>query len=186
MTFWPISRFGCFAILLSFLLLGHGVAIAQGFGGPVVVPYQEDEDKKEWQEVDAPLPPPPQEASLQRFYVSAMADNVFQIDLASLSVGSDGVIRYVLVVQTPGGGRNVSFEGMRCETRERRLYAFGRPDGTWAMARSKQWAVVENKVVNRHHAALMTEYFCPDGIAVRTADEAVAVLRAGGRPGLKH
>ena len=152
----------------------------------MTVPYQEDEDKKTWQEVEVAFPPPPREESLLRFYVSAVADNVFQIDTGSLSVGADGVVRYVLVVGTPGGVRNVSFEGLRCETRERRLYALGRADGGWSKARSKQWVLVENKVVNRHHAALITEYFCPDGIAVRSAEEAVAALRAGGKPGLRH
>lgn len=144
--------------------------------------FDDEYDKKPWQEVEAQLPPPPREERLLPFYVSAMAEASFRIDGDSISVGSDGVVRYVLVVVAPGGARNVSFEGLRCDTRERRLYAFGRPDGSWSKARSNQWVLIENKLVNRHHAALSREYFCPTGMPIRTAAEGVAALKAGGHP----
>lgn len=148
--------------------------------------FEEDYDKKNWRELEAQLPPAPRDEVLLPFYVSPAAESSFRIDTSSLSVGGDGVIRYVLVVVTPGGARNISFEGLRCDTRERRLYAFGRSDGTWSKARSSQWAVVENKVVNRHHTALMQEYFCPGGVAIRTVEEGVTALKAGGHPDAKH
>lgn len=144
--------------------------------------FDDEYDKKPWQEVEAQLPPAPREESLIPFYVSPTAQGAFGIDGSTISVGADGVVRYVLVVVTQGGARNVSYEGLRCDTRERRLYAFGRPDGSWSKARSNQWVLVENKTVNRHHAALSREYFCPGGIAIRTAQEGVAALKAGGHP----
>ncbi|GBG01929.1 hypothetical protein AZSI13_12560 [Azospira sp. I13] len=144
--------------------------------------FEDDYDRKSWQEMEAQLPPPPQEANLVPFYVSATATSTFRIDTSTLSLGKDGVVRYVLVVETPGGARNVSFEGLRCETQERRLYAFGRPDGTWSKARSNQWQLIENKTVNRHHAALSRDYFCPGGVSIWKAEEGVAALKAGGHP----
>ena len=36
-------------------------------------------------------------------------------------------LRFTLVIVSPSGARNVSYEGMNCSTGERRLYAFGRP-----------------------------------------------------------
>lgn len=142
-----------------------------------VAGFDDDYEAKQWEEVEVQLPGPPVEQSLAAFYVSAASDNRFFIDPASISVGGDGVVRYTLVVVTPGGARNVSFEGMRCETREKRLYAFGRPDGSWSKSRNSQWERVREATTNRHHAALFQEYFCPDGIAVRSADEAKAALR---------
>lgn len=113
----------------------------------------DDEGKKEWQELDVQLPAAPAAASLVPFYVSAATDNHFFIDVASLSVGGDGVVRYVLLVTTAQGARNVTFEGMRCETREFRVYASGRMDGTWSKARKSEWVRIQDAYANRHHAA---------------------------------
>ncbi len=144
--------------------------------------FEEEYEFKQWKEVEVQLPMPPKGGDLISFYVSPATDNQFFVDTKSLSVGKDGVVRYTLVVRTGGGADNISFEGMRCETRERRLYAFGRSDGTWSKSRSNTWERVENSVRNRHHAALFFEYFCPGGTLVFTADEALDALRRGGHP----
>ena len=141
-----------------------------------------DDETKPWAEVEVPLPPPPKEQDLIGFYVSAATDNKFFVDPASISVGSDGVVRYTLVVLSAAGVRNVSFEGMRCETRERRLYAFGRSDGSWSKSRNDRWEKVREAASNRQHASLFQEYFCPGGVIVRTADEARDALRRGIHP----
>lgn len=145
----------------------------------------EDDDEyepKQWQEIEAPFPPANVRGNLLPLYVSAATANKFYIDGASLSVGADGVIRYVMVVETPEGGRNVTFEGMRCDARARRIYASGRLDGTWSKARKSEWARVQDAYANRQHAALFLEYFCPNGIAVRSAAEARDALVRGGHP----
>lgn len=148
--------------------------------GQVFASFEDDYELKKWEEIDVQLPAPPKQQELVAFYVSAATDNRFFVDPASISVGSDGVVRYTLVVVTPSGVRNVSFEGMRCETKERRLYAFGRADGTWSKARSNQWDRVREAVNNRHHAALFQDYFCPEGVIVRNEEEARNLLRRGG------
>lgn len=147
------------------------------------VPVLDDDfEKRPWQEIEAQFPPPPQEKYLLPFYVSAVNSNSFRVDSSSLSVGSDGVIRYVLVVETSGGARNVSFEGLRCSTAERRLYAVGRSDGAWIKARASAWSRVSGGSVNAHHAALFRDYFCPGGVPLRNAEEGVAALRLGRHP----
>ncbi len=173
--------FAVFGLCLSQQVLADLPAILFPPQG-TVYNFDDEFDKKPWQEVETQLPPAPREDRLISFYVSPTAQGVFSIDASTLSVGADGVVRYVLVIVAQGGARNVSYEGLRCDTRERRLYAFGRPDGSWSKARSNQWVLVENKMVNRHHAALSREYFCPGGVAIRTAQEGVAALKAGGHP----
>lgn len=143
---------------------------------------EDDDEAKKWVEVEVRWPAAPKQEDLLGFYVSPATDNRFFIDPTTLSVGSDGVIRYVLVVLTGAGARNVSFEGMRCETRERRLYAFGRSDGTWSRSRNSQWERIREASNNRHHAALFMEYFCPEGGVVKDAAEARDALRRGGHP----
>lgn len=146
----------------------------------------EDDSPRQWQELDVQFPSPPVGDALIPLYVSAATANRFYIDGSSLSVGGDQVIRYVLVVETPGGARNVTYEGMRCESRSRRIYGSGRPDGTWSKARNSEWVRILDAYANRQHAALFLEYFCPFGNSVRTAAEARDALVRGGHPDVRR
>jgi hypothetical protein len=139
-------------------------------------------DEKRGPEAEVQLPPFPQTEHLIPFVVSATTDNKFLIDSDSLTFVSGGLVRYTLVIISPSGAQNVSYEGMNCATGERRLYALGRPDKTWSRSRSDQWIRVRENTLNRHHAELFTNYFCPIGIAVRDADEVRQALRQGGHP----
>ena len=142
----------------------------------------EDYETKQWQEMDVQLPVAPRDESLQPFFVSAANENRFFVDLATLSVGADGVVRYVMVVLTPAGARNVTYEGMRCETKERRIYASGRRDGTWSMARNGDWSRIREGTVGRQYAALFLDYFCPVGSIVRSVAEAAEAFRRSEHP----
>jgi len=152
----------------------------------VFADFEEDYESKQWQEVEVQLPAAPRQESLLPFYVSAATENKFFVDGATLSVGNDGVVRYVLVVLTPQGARNVTYEGMRCETHERRIYASGRQDGSWSKARKNEWVRIQDAYANRQHAALFLEYFCPFGIIVQDAAEAKNALKQGGHPDNKR
>lgn len=170
-------------LLLVFLFgasLVGGVQADVSFGGP------DDPDAPVWIEEDAVLPVFPQEANLLGFYVSEVTAHKFYIDASSLSVGKDGVVRYVLEVHTSGGATNISFEGIRCQTRELKIYASGRQDGTWASARNTKWRVIENKPVNRQHAALARDYFCPNGIPIQSPAEGREALRLGRHPSVNN
>ena len=140
------------------------------------------EADKPWQEAEAELPVGPAAASLKQIYVSAMATNTYSVDEATVTVGEDRVVRYVLVVDTPGGARNVSFEGIHCETGKWKHYASGRPDGSWSKARVSQWRDIENKPLNPHHAALSRYFFCPNGGPISKAEEGKLALRLGRHP----
>lgn len=148
--------------------------------------FEDDYETKQWQEIEVALPAAPKEDNLVPFYVSAATSNRFFIDASTLSLGGDGVVRYVLLVLSPEGGRNVTFEGMRCESRERRIYASGRMDGSWSKARKNEWVRIQDAYANRHHAALFIDYFCPFGNIVRDAAEARNALMQGGHPDNKR
>lgn len=173
------------------LLAGFSASVAAQYGsfGPSFErarPNQtgEEEDAR-WRELETELPAFPRMDTLVEFYVSAVATNAYFIDPGTLSVGADGVVRYVLVVRTPGGATNVSFEGIHCTQRQWKHYATGHlGDGTWTRARAgrSDWRPIENKPVNRHHAALSRELFCPVGSPIASADEGRNALRAGRHP----
>ncbi|GAC1417652.1 MAG: hypothetical protein NVSMB6_19780 [Burkholderiaceae bacterium] len=119
-----------------------------------------EDEEKPWQEVGAQLPPLPADGDLLPFDVSASATQRFAVDGKSISVGSDGVVRFTLVTSSRDGAKNVSFEGIRCATRERKIYALGHGDGTWSQARRSEWHPIVYNAANRQEAALAQEYFC--------------------------
>lgn len=144
-----------------------------------------EQEEKPWQELEIEPPAFPREENLREFYVSPVATNKYFIDASTLAVGTDRVVRYVLVVKTSGGATNVSFEGIRCNEGVWKHYATGRSDtATWTKSRVARfdWRPIENKPVNRHHAALSRDLFCPLGNAIVTADEGRNALRLGKHP----
>jgi len=136
-------------------------------------------DSKPWSEATYSLPPAPAADNLVVIDVGSTSENTFALDRESVTFGADDVIRYTLVVTSPSGARNVSYEGMRCATAERRLYAFGRRDGSWSAARNGKWATISDNGLNRHHAALYYDYFCTVGGMVSDTESARRVLKHG-------
>jgi hypothetical protein len=142
--------------------------------------HEFDQDKP-WVEMAAQLPPYPKAENLVEFNVSSATRNRYFVDTASISVGDDKVVRYTVVVEAAGGAKNVSFEGLRCETAERRLYAYGHSNGTWSKARNAGWEGIKLRSLLSYHKALYEDHFCPDGINVRDSGQAARTLRRGAR-----
>lgn len=164
----------CKITAFAMLLAGAGPAPAQWR----LFDSEFDEDRKPWSEIEAQLPPPPRPENLIAFDAGGATPHRFYIDAPSLSVGEDGIVRYTIVVKTAGGATNVSFEGIRCETREQKHYAVGRSDGKWIRARDPQWRRVEYKDLNRHHGVLYADFFCPDRhVRLVTAKQILEALK---------
>lgn len=142
----------------------------------------EFENEKPWSELQAQLPAYPKQENLLPFFVSAATDNQFYIDALSISVGGDGVVRYVLIVKSPEGAMNVSFEGMRCATHEKKIYAFGRMDGSWSKARFAKWEQIRYAERNRQHHMLYDDFFCAAGLSVNSPEDAINALKRGAHP----
>lgn len=140
----------------------------------------EPEEKKPWVEGETVLPAYPATQNLLPFEVSATRNQYF-VDANSISVDKDGVLRYTVVVNTPGGATNISFEGMRCETGERRLYAYGHPDRTWSKAQTTLWQEINFAYGRSYQKVLYEDYFCATDRFAKTAAEAIMNLRRAGR-----
>ena len=128
------------------------------------------------QPVEEEVTPPayPAAANLIEFAVDEERGFRFFVDRASLSPGKDGVVRYVLVARSSEGAQNVTYEGVRCTSAEQRVYALGRPDGSWVAARAP-W----RPLAAPRHRTLYREYLCPDGRPVRSAEAGVRALERG-------
>lgn len=141
-----------------------------------------DFEETPWKEAATQIPEFPAQQNLIEFYVGPTEHNRFFVDGSTINIGTDGVVRYVLVLKTSGGASNVSLEGMRCDTLEFKLFALGRSDGSWSKVASPQWRPIENKLINQHHAVLSRDFLCPAGHAPRDAADARAALRRGKHP----
>lgn len=132
-----------------------------------------------WKEIEVAPPAPPQAANLRRVEVSSASANRFMVDSASLSVGEDAVVRYTLVVESPAGARSVSFEGMRCDIGEYKIYAFGRDSGEWSRNRHARWLRVPDRQQTSPQRALFYHYFCTVEYAAKLPG-IQRLLRSGG------
>jgi hypothetical protein len=122
--------------------------------------YQLDQEKKPWDELQTQLPPYPKPENLLKFNIGSNTANSYFVDAASVSVSEDGVVRYTLVIKTGGGATNVSFEGIRCDGRAVRVYAFGHPNSQWSRARDSNWRDIQPREINGYHYALHRDYYC--------------------------
>lgn len=138
-----------------------------------------DFDEPEWAEQQAKLPAFPKAENLLVARIEIARTFQFLVDASTIDIGQDGVVRFVLVARSASGSENVSFEGVRCETRERKLYAVGRPDKTWAQARNSVWTTYSRSATN-YHAELASMFFCPDAMIASKVDQVVSLLRRGG------
>ena len=138
--------------------------------------------KKEWGEIQSQLPSYPEASNLLEFSVGPTSSHRYYVDATSIRIGQDRVIRYSLVVKSVQGAENASFEGIRCETREKKRYALGRHDKTWIQPRTSEWERLENVVQDQAQRELAKYYFCPRGLIVSTPEEAIRALKAGAHP----
>jgi len=145
--------------------------------------------KGAWQENKlAGLPKLPQAGTtLLPFDVSNDTPLKFAVDPGSLSVGSDGVVRYTVVITSPSGARNVNYEGIRCDTYEWRLYASLNADHDgWDQTVANDWSRIENGSLNSYHAALYHDYFCTSKMPVGKASVIVENMRYGRSQAVVH
>lgn len=119
------------------------------------------------------LPAPPKSEDLLRYTVGPGASMTFALDAKSLSVGDDQIVRYSSVITSPSGAANISYEGIRCKTGERKLFATGRADGSWNTLPDAEWRRISSAGANSYQATLMKDFFC-DGDAI--AGKASAIV----------
>jgi len=148
--------------------------------------YDFDDNAKAWKEIQSQLPPYPQAQNLVEFHVSSATNNRYYIDYNAISVGGDGVVRYTVLIRSPAGAETVNFEGMRCETGERKLYAFGRQDGKgggeWSRNRYAKWELIPARQASSHQRELFFLYLC----AVETAGDLEKIRYAVKHGGVKR
>jgi hypothetical protein len=164
--------------LRKLLLLGLCLPLAAWAGWEFEFDF---DNEKPWQELQAKIPAYPKTEEAIEFFVSAATDNKFFIDPSSIEVGDDGVVRYTLIIRSSAGAMNISYEGIRCSSHEKKTYAFG-SKGEWSRNKYSRWTPIKYEDRNRQHHMLYDDFFCPGFIIVKDAKEAIFGLKAGIHP----
>lgn len=165
------------ALLLVFLSCLGAAARAD----PPTFNDVEEQEAAPWKEDDYSLPAFPKDENLIEFHVSAASSARYYIDRTSIGAGTpDNVVRYAMVVKTAGGATNISYEGVRCDANEFRIYATGNHEGTWVTSRRTEWRKFQR--YSPQQKALANNYFCPSFNPVKTAAEGVDALQHGVHP----
>lgn len=138
---------------------------------------RESFDGEEWKELEIRLPQFPKPENLITAEVSGLTGFAFFVDVKSIDVGQDGVVRFVVLARSAGGAENISFEGIRCSTRERKLYAVGRANGTWFSPKAPEWVNFQASRVNSYHDSFARQYFCVERTPVLNSAKAIELLR---------
>jgi len=154
------------------------LAVLAGCASPQ--PVSDDFEVKAWESQKALLPPLPKQENLTQFFAGANRPFAYFVDRASISVPQRGVVRYTLVARSASGVANVSYEVIRCDTYERKTYAFGREDHTWSQARYSQWLPIGGQ--ESPQLALANDFFCPSP-PITSPEQAVDALTRTARPG---
>jgi len=141
-----------------------------------------DFDEKPLDEAPVVLPAAPKSDDLIEFDPGRPTTMRFFVDPASIAVVHDGIVRFSVVIRGDGAASNVSYEGIRCKTQERKVYAYGRADGTWHATPRPAWSKIGGLTADGHRFILFENYFCPSRQIIASAREGVEALRRGGHP----
>ncbi len=137
-------------------------------------------DALDWQEGEVPPPPAFDAGKLLNFDVSSGSSLVYGVDPASLSIGKDGIVRYVVVATSASGARNVLYEGLRCSSGEFKTYARYTPEGLWRDVEQPQWHSMFGNMPSRHALKFARVGACDNSAPASSVGEIVRQLKTQG------
>jgi hypothetical protein len=158
------------------LLVITAQAQTPDFGyGPEKLKYEQSPEKI-WREAEVVLPVFPEDSQLVNVPMPPSHTIKVYVDKSSLARGKDGVLRFSLVIESPSGARNVFFDGIRCETREYKTYAFGTHDRHFNLNRNAVWQFIYHVPMNGYQHVLYAQYACSAYNSARSPHEFLEAL----------
>jgi hypothetical protein len=138
-------------------------------------------DNPDWQEELVPPPPAFSKDGLIPLEMPPHVSVKVGVDPASITVGADGVVRYVIVMTNATGSTNAVYEGIRCISDEVKTYARYSTSGQWSMLANAAWKAVNDNMPSRHAQAFARQGGCQSRLAT-SKQEIITALRTGRRP----
>lgn len=178
-SWWRWLKQGACALSVLVVIVPPASLLAASDDGNALKGWAYDPTLTEqWKESPTVLPEPPPATSRLLAVPMGPTDTLkLYVDPPSLSRLKDGVARLTLVVVSPGGARNVFHDGFRCETKESKTYAIGKPDGTWMPVKDPEWQKVPFYPSNAFRDTLMRHYLCSRQGGARKPDEILREIR---------
>ena len=116
-----------------------------------------------WLELETRVDAPPREEDLKELPMDSLPPNLkLYADFTNLVVDKrDLVTRTWFVVRSSQGAYNGTYEGIRCATKEYKIYAFANPTRNKALrvAKFPSWREIK---ANSYRAELAVDYLCAD------------------------
>lgn len=86
----------------------------------------------------------------------------YYIDVNSVSLSPDEVLRYTVIIQSPQGASNIVYEGIRCATNEIKTLAYGTRDGRFKRLADAEWTYVHTQGPLGYRTTLVELYVCDE------------------------
>lgn len=160
-----IPQWGLRGVVVAALLWACGLAQAQLAAS--------DPD---WQEVSVA---PPSRFDAEHTLPIELAPHVsvrIGVVPASVTLGADGVLRYVAVATNPQGQRSALFEGIHCARWQVKTYAHWNPESGWHDQPNPAWRDLMASAPSLHARAIARQGACDGTSARRNADEVLHAL----------
>ena len=130
----------------------------------------------DWKELEVP---PPARFSVEHLVPIEMPRYVtvkIGLDPASLSIGKDGIVRYVVVAVSQSGNINAMYEGIWCLKGDVKTYARFGSDGKWNPVDDAQWLPLNGNQRSMHALAIARQGAC-DGRAATASSPEVMIRK---------
>lgn len=135
-----------------------------------------------WREQDVPPPAGLSRERLIPFSVGAGSELAYHLDATSLAIGSDGVVRYVVLASSRSGAENALFEGLRCETGEATTYArWNSSEQRWVAVTPNSWRILSGIATSRVALRLAQTALCDGRAPNAPVARMLADLQRGGK-----
>jgi len=155
--------------------------VAAGMLGLSCVAWaQSNPDLLDQKESEVPPAPAFDAGKLLLFDVSTGSSLVYGVDPATLRIGNDGIVQYVVVATSRTGARNVMYEGIRCSSGEFKTYARHSAEGGWRPVDNPEWRSVFGNMPSRHAVQLARTAVCSNSAPASSVGEIVQRLKSYG------
>lgn len=138
-------------------------------------------DNPDWTEEQVPAPPQFSKDRLIPLDMPAHVSVLVGVDPQTIVVGSDGVVRYVIVMTNTSGSSSAVYEGIRCISDEVKTYARLSASGQWSMLSNPAWKAVNDNMPSHHAQAFARQGGCQNRLAT-SQQEIIKALKAGRKP----
>lgn len=151
------------------------MAFVSFFGAGAALAQLAAEDP-DWKESDTPAPPTFDIQRLVPFEVSIQSALKWGFDPNTVKITGDGIVRYVVVAQSPAGATNAMYEAVRCTTAEWKTYARFNKDSGWSQASDPQWLPLRNQP-SQHALKLAQQGLCNGRAPAQTVRDVVRSVK---------